>query len=426
MPEETPKEQNTIPVPEEPQTPAQELQTIINIEQKEKEILKKKRKFKLMATLGIIFLVLLISTPLLINYYKRKFIQNKPIVQHVEDEDKKIKIEDLTVTKKVQHNSDLLYISLEYLDKAKLTETSDQNNQIKKLEIIYAKQGELAGATPETLTEGYIFKASTFTTQLRTLEEITQVKVEAFKAGCPPTATFTKITPATVDGVEGQTFEVTNCGSDYKVTYVVKGALNYEFAQIFKGDVGYRQVYRAETEDILYSIKFYPDKKDEGPLETYKNTEYGFLFKHPKFKPDCCDITGPISEDAKKIIVLGDPATFVDKNNFDGFGVFIDEDYSGIDFNGYLDVQKKTMVDDYVIVKGEAPKLEQKLLKVGNKDGVMLKGYSWRGNDLIYVDMLSSNYKKLLVISIKNTSGKIFEKKMDEILKSFEYFEPTR
>lgn len=418
-----------IPLPQA-KSPTSNVSTIIDIKQKEIEIKKKKRRFKILLILLITLVVLSIATPLGISFYKKYFIKNKPIVQKIEEEDKKIKVEDIKTEKKIQHNSDSLYISPEYLDKAKLVESIEGADQIRKLEISYEKQPSSepnTSVTEDNLKEGYIFKASTFTTSQRELDEIVQVKKDSFTAKCPQTAIFTDPIPTTIDGIEGKTFDVTNCGSDYKLTYVVKGTLNYEFAQIVKGDIGYKQVYRAETEDILNSIKFYPDKTNEGPLETFRNELYGFQFKHPKFNSECCDLTKPVSQEPERIVVLGDMETFVDKSNFDGIGIFIEEVYSEGTLSSYMETQKKTLIDDYIVVKGEAPKLEEKSLKIGNKDGVMLKGYSWRGEDYVYVNISPEiTHKTMLIISIKNTSGREFEKKVDEILKSFEYFTPTQ
>jgi len=400
------------------------VESVIDIEKKEMEIKKKKKRFKFILTVLIISILLLTLVPIVVNFYKRSYIKNKPIVQTIEEEDKKIKVEDIQVEKKIQHNSDNLSISLEYLDKAKLLESTEGDGQIKKLEIIYEKQPSSdtsASVTEDNLKEGYIFKVSTFITTQRELDEIVQVKKDAFTIKCPQTATLSDINETTIDGIEGRTFEVTNCGSDYKLTYIVKGTLNYEFAQIVKGDIGYKQVYKAETEDILSSLKFYLDKTDRGPLETFISTPYGFQFEHPKFSLECCEISNPASKNAEKIVVLGDTSTFIDKNNFDGIGIFVDKSYDE-DFNTYMEVQKKTLVDDYIVVKGEAPKLEEKSLKVGDKNGLMLKGYSWRGEDLIYVNISPGSSRNIvLVISIKNMSGVSFEKKVDEILKSFKY-----
>jgi hypothetical protein len=437
MPEESitnleqPVEDITQEIPlQQPQSPTPSVDTIIDIKQKEIEIKKKKRRFKFFLVLLIVLIILAIATPLAISYYKKNFIKNKPNVQKIEVEDKKINVEDIKTEKKVQHNSDSLYISLEYLDKAKLIESVEGNNQIRKLEISYEKQPSTepdTNTTEDNLKEGYIFKASTFTTTQRELDEIVQVKKDSFTAKCPKTAIFTDTTPTTIDGIEGRTFEVTNCGSDYKLTYVVKGILNYEFAQIVKGDIGYKQVYKAETEDILNSIKFYPDKTNEGPLETFRNEEFGFQFKHPKFNLECCDLTKPVSQDAERIAVLADTDNFVDKSNFDGIGIFVDTVYGDNNLSTYIETQKKTLVDDYIVVKGEAPKLEEKALKVGNRDAVMLKGYSWRGEDYVYLNISpESSQRTILIISIKNTSGREFEKKVDEILKSFEFFTPTQ
>ncbi|MFZ2663862.1 MAG: hypothetical protein WAX66_00665 [Patescibacteria group bacterium] len=424
-PQETPLVQEKPPVSSNESDTKSNVESVIDIEKKEIEIKKKKKRFKFVLIILIISTLLLTLVPVAINFYKRNFIKNKPIVQTIEEEDKKIKVEDIQVEKKIQHNSDNLAISLEYLDKAKLLESVEGDGQIKKLEIIYEKQPSSdpsASVTEDNLKEGYIFKVSTFITTQRELDEIVQVKKDAFTAKCPQTATFSDINETTIDGIEGRTFEVINCGSDYKLTYVVKGTLNYEFAQVVKGDIGYKQVYKAETEDILSSLKFYPDKTNEGPLETFINTSYGFQFKHPKFSLECCDITNPASKNAERIVVLGDMSTFVDKSNFDGVGIFVDKTYDNEDFNAYMEVQKKILIDDYIVVKGEAPKLEEKVLKVGNRDGVMLDGYSWRGEDLVYVN-ISPEPRRIvaLIISIKNTSGILFEKKVDEILKSFEY-----
>jgi len=60
---------------------------------------------------------------------------------------------------------------------------------------------------------------------------------------------------------------------------------------------------------------------------------------------------------------------------------------------------------------------------VGNRKGTMLKGYSWRGNDLIYVELFGEKLSDYaLVISIKNISGDSFDNVVTEILKSFRFY----
>lgn len=426
-PQEMPVLQAQDPIP---QPPTPNVDTVIDIKQKEIEIKKKKRRFKFLLIVLITLIILAIATPIGISIYKRYYIKNIPIVQKIEEEDKKINIGDIKTEKKVQYNSDSLYISLEYLDKAKIRQSTEGDNQIRKLEVSYEKQPSTepdVSVTEDNLIEGYVFKASIFAITQRELDEIVQVKKDSFVAKCPPTAIFTNTIPTTIDGVEGRTFEVTNCGADYKLSYVVKAGLNYEFAQAIKGDIGYKQVYRAETEDILNSVKFYPEEGEDGPLETFRNEVYGFQFKHPRFNSECCDLAKPVTQEPDRIVVLGDTENFIDRTNFDGIGIFIEDVYGEITLDSYMDTQKRTLIDDYIVVKGEAPNLEEKSLKVGDKNGVMLKGYSWRGEDYVYVNISPDPTRKtMLIISIKNTSGREFEKKVDEILKSFEFFIPTQ
>lgn len=398
---------------------------IVDIEEKEKEIKRKKRKFIATVVIGGICCLIFILIPVGIKIYKTYFLKTKPIVQEINEENKTPQIPTvIDVSKLVQLNSDLLKVTLEFLQQAKLTESSDEANQIKKLEIAFDKQDGQEKITEENLKEGYIFRISTFTTSQRRLEEVTQVKKTSFVAKCPNTAIFSDTEGITINSIKGFTFEIQNCGADYKLAYILKSGIIYEFAQIYKGDVGYRQVYKAATDDILLSLKFYPDKMvDTGPLESFTNPGGGFSFKYPKaFKADCCDISALVSNRAL-LITLGDPETLVDRNNFDGFAVLMDG-YSEGGTNAYLDRQRKTLIDDYIVVKGEAPILRETSIKVGNKDALLLRGYTWNGNNLIYVPIISDyNSGNVLIVSIKNISGESFDLKMNEILKSFEFVE---
>ncbi|MBU0535105.1 MAG: hypothetical protein ABIJ82_03410 [Patescibacteria group bacterium] len=399
---------------------------IVDIEEKEKEIKRKKRKFIATVVIGGLCCLIFILIPVGIKIYKTYFLKTKPIVQEINEENKTPQIPTvIDVSKLVQLNSDLLKISLEYLQQANVAESYDEANQIKKLEIAFDKQDGQEKITEENLKEGYIFRVSAFTTSQRTLQEATQVKKGAFTTKCPDTAIFSGTEGITINSIDGFTFDIQNCGADYKLAYILKSGVIYEFAQIYKGDVGYRQVYKAATDNILLSVKFYPDKVDTGPLETFTSPDRDFSFKYPKtFKADCCDTPALVSGKAA-LITLGDPKTLVDRNNFDGFAVLMDR-YSEGGTDAYLNKQRKTLIDDYIVVKGEAPTLRETSIKVGNKDALLLKGYTWNGNSLIYVPIISDyNSGKVLIISIKNISGDSFDLKMNEILKSFEFVEKS-
>lgn len=405
------------------QNPTQS-EPIIDIAKREKENKRKKRKFIITSVIGGLFCLIFVLIPVGIKLYKIYFWKTKPIVQEIPEENQIPQIPTvIDVSKLVQLNSDPLKVTLEYLQQAKLSESSDEANQIKKLEIAFDKQDGQEKITEENLKEGYIFRLSEFTTSQRTLREATEVKKGAFATKCPDTAIFSGTEDITINSINGFTFDIQNCGADYILAYILKSGVVYEFAQIYKGDVGYRQVYKAATDDILSSLRFYPDKIDTGPLESFTSPGWGFSFKYPKtFKTDCCDISALVSNRAV-LITLGDPETLVDRNNFDGFAVQMDR-YEEGGTDAYLDRQRKTLIDDYIVVKGEVPTLRETSIKVGNKDALLLKGYTWNGNSLIYVPIISDyNSGKVLIISIKNISGESFDLKMNEILKSFEFVE---
>ena len=409
------------PVSENPHTPL-DLTPIVDIEVREKEIGKKKKRFTATLIIGGILCVFLASIPLSINIYKTYFVKVKPIVQEIPDENKKPPVPTvLDATKSVQLNSDLLRVSLEYLQQAKLSESSDETNQLKKLEIAFDKQDGQEKITEENLKEGYILRISDFVPSQRTLAQVTQVKKDAFVTKCPSTATFSATGDTTIKSLKGLTFDIQNCGADYKVSYVLKSGVIYEFAQIYKGDVGYRQVYRAATDDIMLSLRFYPDAVDIGPLETFSSPANDFTFKYPiTFKSNCCDISA-LASNKPTLVTLGDPATLIDRNNFDGFAVQMDNYREG-GTNAYLDKQRKTLIDDYIVVKGEAPTLHETSIKVGDKDAILMKGYAWNGNNIVYVPIITDNNSgKVLIISIKNISGESFDLKMNEVLKSFTF-----
>ncbi len=401
-----------------------EIQPIVDIKAKEKEILKKRERFRFLMFVMTILIFLLILSPTAVRFYKENFVKTKPVVQDVDDENKKPPIEIIDPESIVEYSNNDLRISLEHLRKAVLVENIEEIEKTKKIEISYDKSGSGENITIENLTEGYIFRISTFSTYLRNIDEITQVKKDSLKIECPETATMTNTVGEDVDGIEGRTFEVINCGADYKLTYVVKNNLNYEFAQIFRGDLGYRQAYKAETENILRSIKFYPDViPDPGPIETYNSEQYKLSFEYPRsLDSKCCNITGPISTSSTILLTLGDSEASTDSSNFDVIGFFVENKVVD-DFNTYLEKQKNLLTDDYVVTKGESPKPEIRTIKVGDRDGTMLRDYSWKENDLIYVDISKGDKTHtFLVISIRNVSGEVFEKVVDSVLESFVFY----
>lgn len=397
----------------------------VDIEEAKEFIRKSKIKFNIVFYTFLISIFLLTFGKPIIKFYRENFIKVEPeIIDEPEIPIPENKPEIIDPESIVEYRNDELKLSLDRLHKTFLFENTEEVEKTTKVEIIYDKNNPDKNLSVEELSEGYIFRVSVFATVLRQIEEITKVKKDSFVASCPKAATLTKTETGYIDGVEGRSFEVKNCGSDFKVTYVVKNGLNYEFSQIFKGDLGFRQAYKAETENIMDSIKFYPEEiVDPGPLDTYQNDTLKFSFDFPRsLSKDCCKASGPISSKSSLLLSLGNSDTYVDNNNFDSLTVYSDSK-SNKDFLNYLEEQKNLLVEDYVITRGEKPKNEIREVMVGDRKATMLRGYSWRGNDLIYMELTGQKVDKfVLVISIKNLSGDSFENIVSEILKSFRFY----
>ena len=397
----------------------------VDIEEAKKFIRKLKIRFQIVFYTFLFSIFLLAFGKPIIRVYKENFIKTKTtVVEEPEVTTPEEKPEIIDPESIVEYGNDRLKLTLDRLYKTSLFENTEEVDKTKKIEIIFDKNNPNKNLSVDELSEGYIFRVSVFPTILRKIDEIAQVKKEAFISSCPKAAILTETEISYINGVEGRSFEVKNCGSDFKVTYVVKNGLNYEFSQIFKGDLGFRQAYKAETENIIDSIKFYPEEVvDPGPLDTYQNDTLKFSFDFPRsLSKDCCNASGPISSGVSLLISLGNSDTYVDTNNFDSITVYSDEK-KNIDFYTYLENQKKLLVDDYLITRGQAPKNEIREIMVGDRKATMLRGYSWRGNDLIYIELVGERVDKyVLVISIKNISGDSFENVVTEILKSFKFY----
>jgi len=396
----------------------------VNIEEAKETIRKLKIRFHIVFYTFIISIFLSIFGNPIIKFYRENFIKTKPtIIEETETPVPEDKPEVIDPESIVEYGNDGLKLSLDRLYRTSLFENTEETDKSTKIEIIYDKNNPNKNLSVEELSEGYILRVSVFPTVLRKIDEIALVKKESFIASCPKAAILTETEVSYIDGVEGRSFEVKNCGSDFKVTYVVKNGLNYEFSQIFKGDLGFRQAYKAETENIIDSIKFYEEYVDPGPLDTYQNDTLGFSFDFPRhLSKECCSATGPVSDKAYKIFTIGDSNTYIDENNFDAISFYVEE-RSKVGFYDYVEQQKTLLADDFVVTRGEPPKPEVRDIKVGDRDAKMLKGYSWRGNDLIYIDVSNEKrYDTFLVISTKNASGESFEIVITGILESFRFF----
>ena len=401
--------------------------TKIPIEEKEKVIQHKKKLF----TLLVVMATTLVVIPLLglggYKIYKTFFKDvDTPLIKQNEQQDS----EQISETKpnavvEKEYSSDNLRAKIKYLSDAKVIDTPEVNGQPRKLLVMYSKDDpNKDNWTEDNITTGYIFKVTTFDTQVRNLDETARVKQEGYKALCPSTSIFGDIERTTINLESARTFNIQNCNGDYSITYTLKFDTNYEITRIYRGDVGYRQLYQSIANDIYNSLTFYPEDTGKvGPTETFKDTTHGFSFDHPHLDATCCHVPVPTLNKPKEIVSLGNKYTFVDNNNFDGIGFFVYNSGMQDTYENYLTKSQKALVDDYVIVKGTPPQTSASKVQVGDKEGILLHGYSWQGNDLVFVNVPKDrNEGYVLIISIKNYSGESFAKTVSDILKSVKFF----
>lgn len=418
-PEENSAQENINPQEnkEVPQEFVQPEETLVDLAKVKKAEIKKKKKTFDKIILGLKFLLIFIV--LGVGAY---FVLQKPedtVVPKFIIEEPNVEPDDETDSEWNLYKDEGLKIFIKHPQEATVIKSEETN----KLEVVFEKDSQDPNIiTEKSLNQGYIFRVSPLNIALKDLDKITKIKLDSFKSKCPETASFGDISKTLLDTVAARNFTVSNCDVDYEVTYSPRFGIYYEILQIYKGDLGIKQQYKSITDEILLSFRYFPEDDETiiEPFQTYINERDKFLFKHPNFDSECCDFPKPTSQgNPVKIIVLGEKETFADKDNFNGFAVFV-EKIGKEGYDSYLSIQKQSLKEDYSIVTGNQPITEDLNIKLGELEGALLKGYSWRGYNMIYLKLPRT--EKALILTIKNTTGEKFDETMRKVYESFEFF----
>jgi hypothetical protein len=391
-----------------------------SIEEKKADLQKRKRSFDRKFIFVKIALFFLIAYPIGKAVYFRYFFTPPPDIPkpHVIDSGGKI---TPTVTQKSFTNKDLM-LALSYPSNAEVSEiTKTANNSIIKTAILYSADKK-AGDAPlkeEDIKNGYYIRITRFISQRQNMNEIIKSKISGMQKRCNESSEFSTPTEAIVDTVKGRTFSITKCEGNWRISYIPRFYSYYEIQQYTVGDFGYIEKYTNEADDIVKTIKFYAD---EPPLfeefETFLDKDYRYSIDHRHYNSVCCDVPEP-PLGATKRIVLAEPSSIVDGENFDGFGVFRVSS-GGKDFDVLLDEVKKTLRDEYVVIQGTEPVTKEEVIDIGGRKAVWLRGYSWRNNDLLYIDTTGDMYN-VLILSVVNKSGAAFDEKLNEIFSRMKF-----
>jgi len=394
--------------------------TLPEISEKEETIKRGKRKFQLMLfiLLGLIGTVIL--SIVLIKLIQFIQLNNKKNFETTEPPI--VIIEENPQESWIQYDNPKIKIKFKYPNNAKLIENKNFEGDIRNAEIIYSPKA-MENIDGTSLIDGFVFRITPLSITKIDLDSVTTVKRESFYAECGPNVEISSSRPTMIDGLDARTFDVRNCTGDFNVTYTNKFGLFYEIVQLYRGDVGFRQQYMNTTEEMVKSISFYPDEiVIESPFQDFYNNNYNLKFIYPKeLSSDCCIVANP-TQNAVKIITLGVKES---ENKQGVFGIYAERkkriNNEIITFDKYVQEQKNNLISDYKIVNdGKEPTIVEELIKIGGMSATRFKGLSWKGNDVIFINVTStSNY--FYSISIDNSLGEGFENILNDIFNSMTF-----
>ena len=148
-------------------------------------------------------------------------------------------------------------------------------------------------------------------------------------------------------------------------------------------------------------------------------------FEHPSRLKSCCGIqTTDIDskeKEVKQIAVLGDvPETDLGSGrHFDGLAIDVDINPQKTSFDKYVENEKNAWKQNYLeFTQRLSEKTSESELIVNGQKGMILKGYTWFGADILYVPF-PDNQKILIIAKTEKTAGSFTE--FDQVLKTLRF-----
>lgn len=325
----------------------------------------------------------------------------------------------------VEYISKNFEFSISHRAKARVLEPGSFNVQLETYQVIYDGPGQTTTITgPENVVDGYIFSLTVHKDIInKDIDAIAVEKRNRYLVSCEDTANISNVSERTIANRTAKTFKVENCGVNYIQSFFIRGNDLFEFNQVYRGDIGIRQVYESETNEIVSLFEII-NTIQPTPVDTWSLYETsGFKFKYPTaLDSKCCTLRGPISETLRKQIVLADPKSLAGSEGtlFNGFAVYTDVMKNGVTKEIYIENQRKLLAENYRVIIGRNPVTSEETLNVGGKVATYLKGYAWWGNILF---LEGAKTGELIIFVTTEIDPGAFDPTFREILGTFEFVE---
>lgn len=261
------------------------------------------------------------------------------------------------------------------------------------------------------MLKGYIVTINPLSIAKKSLDDVINIKREWYVLNCPSTANISQVYGSEIDKLDARYFTASACNSDFVVYYTRTDEIFYEITQIYKGDLGYKQIFKNTSGEIVQRISIFRSGPPEpDPYIYYDNKVAGIGFSYPRvLNTTCCRVVDP---PVQKIQIL---LTLSEGSNESAAGLYIAH-IGDMLFDDFLTDQKNILIEEYKIAKGYIPQGRENYFAVGNLQAVRLSNYSWKENDLIYIK--NPNNDKVLIVSKTGFS----EETLAQILKSLTFY----
>lgn len=254
-------------------------------------------------------------------------------------------------------------------------------------------------------------------------KQIAQNKRRNYLFNCGDLSTVTDVKKTYIDGLEAYTFEVLDCVVNYEETFITFGDFVYELLQVYKGDLGYKQAYKSEVEELQTTFKIInrPDAIVEW-IEV-QISQLKLTFKHPSLSSDCCKLEENLRRKVVERGIWGVENTYDGERDkgFDGMAMYEVEDKTKAEFSTFVEELKNDLIEDYRIVVGRNPvTLDEEALDISGKSAVRLKGYTWWVDEIVVIETslkTNTSNKYLIIVKSEDSPGS-FDETFEMILGS--------